>query len=98
MKLINRLMRHVRTLTENVGNLALLDVYGKVARLLLELAKEQDGKLEIPEKLTQKNIADRVGSSREIISGIFKDLIAGGYSYAHPAFWAPFSLVEDGGR
>ena len=38
MKLINRLMHRVRALTENVRNLALLDVYGRVARLLLELA------------------------------------------------------------
>ena len=70
MKLINRLMHRVRALTENVGSLALLDVYGRVARLLLELAKEQDGKFIVTEKLTQKIIADRVGASREMISRI----------------------------
>jgi CRP/FNR family transcriptional regulator, cyclic AMP receptor protein len=79
MKLINRLMRRVRALTENVGSLALLDVYGRVARLLLELAAEQDGKLVVQERLTQKDIADRVGASREMVSRIFKDLAAGGY-------------------
>ncbi len=79
MKLINRLMHRVRALTENVRNLALLDVYGRVARLLLELAVEQDGKLVVTEKLTQKDIADRVGASREMVSRIFKDLVAGGY-------------------
>lgn len=79
MKLINRLMQRVRALTENVGNLALLDVYGRVARLLLELAVEQDGKLVVTERLTQKDIADRVGASREMVSRIFKDLVAGGY-------------------
>ncbi|MBI3935523.1 MAG: Crp/Fnr family transcriptional regulator [Betaproteobacteria bacterium] len=79
MKLINRLIHRVRALTENVGNLALLDVYGRVARLLLELAVEQDGKLVVTEKLTQKDIADRVGASREMVSRIFKDLVAGGY-------------------
>ena len=79
MKLINRLMHRVRALTENVRNLALLDVYGRVARLLLELATAQDGRLVIAEKLTQKDIADRVGASREMISRIFKDLVAGGY-------------------
>jgi CRP/FNR family cyclic AMP-dependent transcriptional regulator len=79
MKLINRLMGRVRALTENVGSLALLDVYGRVARLLLELAVERDGKLEVGERLTQRDIADRVGASREMVSRIFKDLVAGGY-------------------
>jgi len=79
MKLINRLMHRVRTLTENVKNLALLDVYGRVARLLLALAVERDGRLVVTEKLTQKDIADRVGSSREMISRIFRELVAGGY-------------------
>lgn len=79
MKLINRLVGRVRALTENVGSLALLDVYGRVARLLLELAVEHDGRLVVGERLTQKDIADRVGASREMVSRIFKDLVAGGY-------------------
>ena len=79
MKLINRLMRRVRALTDNVGSLALLDVYGRVARLLLELSTEQGGKHVVAERLTQKDIADRVGASREMVSRIFKDLVAGGY-------------------
>jgi CRP/FNR family cyclic AMP-dependent transcriptional regulator len=79
MKLINRLMSRVRALTENVGSLALMDVYGRVARLLLELAVDQDGRLVVAERLTQKDIADRIGASREMVSRIFKDLAAGGY-------------------
>lgn len=79
MKLINRLMRRVRALTDNVGSLALLDVYGRVARLLMELAVERDGRLVVEEHLTQKDIGDRVGASREMVSRIFKDLVAGGY-------------------
>ena len=65
---------------DNVKNLALMDVYGRVARLLLSLAKEQpDGKLVVPERMTQQDIADRVGASRDMISRIFKDLTIGGY-------------------
>ena len=79
MKLIHRLMRRVRALTDSVGNLALLDVYGRVARLLLELAVEDRGRLVVRERLTQKDIADRVGASREMISRVFKELVAGGY-------------------
>jgi CRP/FNR family cyclic AMP-dependent transcriptional regulator len=79
MKLINRLMHRVRALTDNVGSLALLDVYGRVARLLVELAVEREGRLVVEERLTQKDIGDRVGASREMVSRIFKDLVAGGY-------------------
>ena len=79
LKLINRLMQRVRALTDNIRSLALLDVYGRVARLLLDMAVEQDGRLVVPEKLTQQDIAERVGSSREMISRIFKDLVFGGY-------------------
>ncbi len=79
LKLITRLMQRVRALTGNVRNLALLDVYGRVARLLLELAVEKDGALVIAERLTQKDIAERVGASREMVSRIFKELVAGGY-------------------
>jgi len=72
-------MQRVRALTDNIRSLALLDVYGRVARLLLELASEQDGRLVVSEKLTQQDIAERVGASREMISRIFKDLVTGGY-------------------
>jgi CRP/FNR family cyclic AMP-dependent transcriptional regulator len=79
MKLINRLMHRIRALTEHVRNLALLDVYGRVARLLLELAVDEQGRLVVMEKLTQKDIANRVGASREMVSRVFKELVAGGY-------------------
>ena len=79
MKLIHRLMRRVRALTENVRNLALLDVYGRVARVLLALAVEEEGRLVVSGKVTQKDIADRVGASREMVSRVFKELVAGGY-------------------
>ena len=79
LKLINRLMQRVRALTDNIRSLALLDVYGRVARLLLDMAAAQDGRLVVAEKLTQQDIAERVGASREMISRVFKDLVAGGY-------------------
>jgi CRP/FNR family transcriptional regulator, cyclic AMP receptor protein len=80
MTLIATLIERARTATDNVKNLALMDVYGRVARLLLSIAKEQpDGRLVVPERMTQQDIADRVGSSRDMVSRIFKDLAAGGY-------------------
>ena len=79
LHIVRKLARRVRDLTENVRSLALMDVYGRVARLLLELAEEKDGKLVVSEQLTHKDIASRVGASREMISRIFSDLSDGGY-------------------
>lgn len=80
MNLIGVLIERARIATDNVRNLALMDVYGRVARLLLSLAVENgDGTMRVPERLTQQDIADRVGASRDMISRIFKDLTVGGY-------------------
>src|ERR687892_458144 len=79
LQLIQNLIRVARGLNQNVRSLAMLDVYGRVARILLELAVERDGKLVIPEKMTQKDIAARVGASREMINRILRDLTTGGY-------------------
>ena len=79
MSLIEELIDRARIATDTIKNLALMDVYGRVARLLLSLARERDGKLVVPERLTQQDIADRVGASRDMISRIFKDLTTGGY-------------------
>ncbi|MCC7486664.1 MAG: Crp/Fnr family transcriptional regulator [Burkholderiales bacterium] len=78
-RVIEKLIHRVRALTETVKSLALMDVYGRIARVLLELAEERDGRLVIAERLTQKEIASRVGASREMVSLILKDLTAGGY-------------------
>jgi CRP/FNR family cyclic AMP-dependent transcriptional regulator len=83
LQLVQNLIRVARGLNQSVRNLAMLDVYGRVARILLELAVERDGKLVIPEKLTQKDIAARVGASREMINRILRDLTTGGYVSVH---------------
>jgi CRP/FNR family cyclic AMP-dependent transcriptional regulator len=79
LQLIQNLIRVARGLNQNVRSLAMLDVYGRVARILLELAVERDGKMVIPERLTQKDLAARVGASREMINRILRDLTTGGY-------------------
>ena len=43
LALIQNLIRLARGLNQNVRSLAMLDVYGRVARILLELAVEQGG-------------------------------------------------------
>jgi CRP/FNR family cyclic AMP-dependent transcriptional regulator len=77
--LIVTLIRRARNLTRAVGSLALLDVYGRVARLLLDNAVEEEGRLVVGERLSQQEIARRVSASREMVSRIVTDLREGGY-------------------
>ena len=78
--LIEKLIHRVRVATENVKSLALSDVYGRLVRLLNTLAQPQEGgELIVPEKLTQQEIAARVGASRDMVGKLMKDLVAGGY-------------------
>jgi CRP/FNR family transcriptional regulator, cyclic AMP receptor protein len=77
--LVLKLIGKVRSLTNKVQDLALLDVYGRFARLIDEHAVEQDGVRVVPERMTQQDMAARIGASREMISRIVKQLVAGGY-------------------
>ena len=79
LNLIEKLIGRARALTASVKSLALMDVYGRVARLLLELADDSSGQLAISQRLTQQEIASRIGASREMVSRILKDLSIGGY-------------------
>jgi len=79
MQLILRLIADTRSLLKNVKSLALLDVSSRVARLLLEMATEKDGKLVITQKLSKRDIANRVGATREMASRVFRDLVSSGY-------------------
>ena len=77
--LIQNLVKCVRSLTEQVKGLALLDVYGRIAQTLTSLAQEQQDELVIEQRLTHQDIANMVGASREMVSRILKDLSTGGY-------------------
>ena len=44
-----------------------------------ERARAKDGRLVVEQPYTQQELAQRVGCSREVVSRIFKDLVAGGY-------------------
>jgi CRP/FNR family cyclic AMP-dependent transcriptional regulator len=77
--LIKGLVVRLRLLTENVKDLALTDVYGRVVKLLSGLAQLQAGKMVIANGPTQQDIANRVGASREMVGRILRDLTTGGY-------------------
>lgn len=72
------LANRVVELTEDVSDMAMLDVYGRVARTLEKNAKEENGVL-ITGRFTHQDIASMVGASREMISKILKELKVGGY-------------------
>jgi CRP/FNR family transcriptional regulator, cyclic AMP receptor protein len=80
--LTRKLIRMVRRLTEQVKSLALQDVYGRVSRVLMELSDPVEGHPEqrlVRQRLTQQDIADRVGSSREMVHRVMKELAIGEY-------------------
>jgi CRP/FNR family transcriptional regulator, cyclic AMP receptor protein len=77
--LIGRLIGKVRSLSAKVQDLALKDVYGRFVRFVEEQAVKQGSDSVVPERLTQHDIAARIGGSREMVSRIVRDLTAGGY-------------------
>lgn len=79
LSLIENLSSRLIEATETIRKLGLMDVYRRIAVTFLNLSEEIDGERVINEKLTQQNIASRVGASREMVARILKDLRAGGY-------------------
>lgn len=77
--IISALTRRVRKLTEDVRSLALRNVYQRLVEKFTELADEEDGILVVREKLTQQDIANLIGASREMVSRVMRDLTSGGY-------------------
>jgi CRP/FNR family cyclic AMP-dependent transcriptional regulator len=73
------LAQRVREADRKIGTLALMDVYGRVASTLLELAVNVNGKLVVGEKLSQQDLANMVGASREMVNRILKDLSERGF-------------------
>lgn len=73
------LVKRLRQADRKIESLALMDVYGRVARLLLDLAEEQDGRRVVARKITRQDIAKMIGASREMVSRVMKDLENRGY-------------------
>ena len=70
--LLSELSRRLRRADEKIGGLVLLDVPGRIARLLLDLADET-GANTIEKRLTHQTIAQMIGASRETVSRAMKD-------------------------
>jgi len=79
MAVMRGLVRRLREADRKIGSLALLDVYGRVARLLLDMAETVDGQKMVTKRLPKQDIAKMIGASREMVSRVMKDLQMGGY-------------------
>jgi len=79
MAVMRGLVRRLREADRKIGSLALLDVYGRVARLLLDMSENVDGEKMVTKRLPKQDIAKMIGASREMVSRVMKDLQTGGY-------------------
>ena len=74
------LVQRLRQADRKIESLALMDVYGRVARSLLESAvADREGKLVIRDKVSRQDLAKMVGASREMVSRVMKDLEERGF-------------------
>lgn len=76
--IMRNLTKRLRMADRNIESLALLDVYGRVARLLLESAETVDGRKIVTQKLTKQDIGKMIGASREMVSRVMRDLTTQG--------------------
>jgi CRP-like cAMP-binding protein len=74
------LVTRLRHADRKIESLALMDVYGRVARSLLEFAVDDGaGNLKVRDKISRQDLAKMVGASREMVSRVMKDLEERGF-------------------
>jgi CRP/FNR family cyclic AMP-dependent transcriptional regulator len=79
-ELLAKVIRRARAATLTARQLALNDAYGNLkAWLEAEAVPQADGTRWIAERPTHRELAHRIGRSREMVSRLLKDLEAGGY-------------------
>jgi CRP-like cAMP-binding protein len=70
----------LRQADHKIESLALLDVYGRVARALLEFAVDTgEDELLIRDRVSRQDVAKMIGASREMVSRVMKDLERRGF-------------------
>lgn len=79
LELIQTLIQRSRNTTTYARRLALDSAYQRLAALLNELAVAQGDVRVVAEPLSQQAIGERIGTSRDMVSKLFKDLVKGGY-------------------
>ena len=79
LNIMKSLVLRLREANRKIESLALMDVYGRVAKLLLDLSEVENGLRVIRRKITKQDMAKMVGASREMVSRVMKDLETSGY-------------------
>jgi CRP-like cAMP-binding protein len=83
LRVLTELSRRLRRADAVIGNLALLDVYGRLAGKLRELARaegdEVEGGVVLRQRPTQAEIAAMIGTSRETVSRALSELARRGH-------------------
>jgi CRP/FNR family cyclic AMP-dependent transcriptional regulator len=79
MNVIRGLVKRLREADKKIGSLALLDVCGRVARLLLEMAETVDGQKVVTKKLPKQQIAKMIGATREMVTRVMKEMETNGH-------------------
>ena len=83
LELITKIISRARAATDTVRSMALKDAYGRLREVLEDLASEPDaqGHRKIKSGTTHASLALRIGTSREMVSKILRDLEVGGYMH-----------------
>jgi len=79
LNIMKGLVLRLRAANRKIESLALMDVYGRVAKLLLDLSEQEGDVRLIRRKVTKQDMAKMVGASREMVSRVMKDLEASNY-------------------
>lgn len=74
MLLLRNLVKRLRDADRKIESLALIDVYGRVARLIIDMAEQIDGAWIVQRAPAKQEIARMIGASREMVSRVIKDL------------------------
>ena len=74
LNIMKSLVLRLREANHKIESLALMDVYGRVAKLLLDNSEKEDGIRIVKRKITKLDMAKMVGASREMVSRVMKDL------------------------
>ena len=77
--LFKALTARIRDMDDTICTLTSRDIYGRLVQTLYNQATEQEDGTLITQRLTHQDLAEMIGSSREMISRIFKDLKKGEY-------------------
>jgi CRP/FNR family transcriptional regulator, cyclic AMP receptor protein len=78
------LVKRLREADRKIETLALLDVYGRVARVLLDFSELNGEERVVRGRLPRQEIAKMIGASREMVSRVMKGLEVEGYIVAKP--------------